>query len=441
MNDYKRLIKLSLPVLITYLSFHLIGITDMIMVGRLGKEAIASVGLAITVWIIIFLPLEFFFETVTILLSRAFGKGDRKLFKKYFYTEVIIAVLIGFVAIFLYFPLNLILGLLTKDEVVLKIASSYLFLAMLRSIPFTLAQVFSRTFIAIQRPKYVTYISLVVTALNIFLNYILIFGNFGFPRLEVVGAGIASLIASIFQAILLYLFIKRKIKPFINDDKFTLSKPIVKEIFRIGIPLAEVSFIESIAWVTFIRFISHLGVAPYASHEIAMKVKDIGFFMGYSIATVCGSLVGESMGKNDETRAKKFTNKSIVLAVVSMALFGITFFTIPDFFTSLFTRDLEVIEISRNILRVMALYQIADAIYLVFRSSLNAMKDTKFVRNIGFIGLWGLMIPSTFILVNVFKIGVIGAWIGLTFYVVFAAVVFWIRFTRKNWSKDSLELN
>jgi Na+-driven multidrug efflux pump len=119
------------------------------------------------------------------------------------------------------------------------------------------------------------------------------------------------------------------------------------------------------------------------------------------------------------------------MAVGIMGIFGLIFFIFPEYLVRMFSNDKEVRETAVIVLRIMALYQISDAVFIVFKGVLNGVNDTKYVRNMILIGSWFIMVPVSFLLAVALKMGVLGAWLGLTAYVTVIALFYWKRFQDK----------
>jgi Na+-driven multidrug efflux pump len=176
-----------------------------------------------------------------------------------------------------------------------------------------------------------------------------------------------------------------------------------------------------------------------AAHEIGMKIKDIAYLPGSAIGVVAANLAGNHIGSGDYSSMRKDTETAMKLAVIIMGIFGIIFLLIPGQLINFFSKDPEVHSLGVIVLRIMAVYQIADAVFIVTRGTLNGINDTKFVRNMVLIGSWGIMVPVAFLFTNVLKAGVGGAWIGLTLYVVVIGTIYFIRLRKKNWATDEVK--
>ena len=434
MDRFLKVLKLSWPIILSYLSYHVLGITDLLMVGRLGKDALAAVGIALTVFWLLAMPLEGFFDSSVILLSKAYGAGKLEEFKKYLYHELALAALAGLVGTIFYIPLSFGLTFLTASDAVLQQARSYLWITMIGLVLYSVNWVLTKFLMAIHENKKIALLSNFIVFINIGLNYILIFGKLGMPALGVTGAALASLLSRIIQFICLGIYSFELIKQLLKEiPKVSYDKSTVKEIIALGRPIAETNLMEIGSWTLFVGFISRLGVESMAAHEIAMKIKDVAFLPGLALAGVTTTLVGQSIGKDNEKEAREYCYTATWIAMMIMGSFSIVFLLGPNLLVGLFTKDKEVLKISTGILRIMAMYQVIDAVFIVFRGGLNGMGDTRFVRNIILIGGWVVMVPLAYVFTNILNFGVAGAWISLTLYVGLAGGVMLHRFITRDW--------
>ncbi len=431
-EKYRILTKLSMPVMISYLAYQLLGFTDILMVGQLGKDAITSVGLALTFFFFIFFPVDGLLESVTILIAKNYGKKDLIMVKKIFKNALVVCVAAGLIAMIAYIPMSFILDKMSQTDEIAKNSKIYLLLSLFGIIPQCATGIINRLFLGCGKTKPIAIFSNMIVIINIILTYCLVFGKLGFPQMGVAGSALGTLIAKLIgfiMAFIYYLKIRRKI---LNvNEKVKISSNTIKEIMKTGYPVAQTNFIEITAWTVFIAVINKYGSSSMAAHEIGMKIKDIAYLPGSALGIVVTNLAGNFLGEKDYEKVKEYTYAAVKSAVFIMGIFGIIFFIFPHFLVSMFTKDKEVLELGSHILRIMALYQITDAVFIVFKGVLNGINDTKYVRNYILIGSWVIMVPISFILAVVFKLGVIGAWVGLTIYVTVIGMFYFARFRKR----------
>lgn len=440
MKRYKKVISLSWPIILSYISFHILGIADLAMVGTLGKQAVASVGVALNVFMFIALPLEGFFDSTTILLSRALGANQMMNFKKYLVHELFLGALAGILGILLFFPLKFVVQFLSPNQEVFTGASTYLLITLCGLLPHMVFWVLMKFLMSIHKNKRIAAFSNLMVVINIILNYALIFGKWGFPALGIKGSAVATLVTRSFMAVVFGIYCYYVSRKMLNEKHpARLEKSIFKEIFSLGVPISQANLLEIGSWTFFVRTISGLGVAPLAAHEICMKIKDVAFLPGLALSSVATTLVGRSIGEGNEKEAKSYGYTSAWLSIFVMGAIAVFFITVPRYLLGIFIREKEVIDIGVALLRIMAMYQIMDAIFINFRGALNGVGDAKFVRKMILIGGWFIMLPIAYLFTNILHFGVSGAWIGLTSYVTITGFIMCARFIKTKWLADKAE--
>jgi Na+-driven multidrug efflux pump len=218
------------------------------------------------------------------------------------------------------------------------------------------------------------------------------------------------------------------------NHKLKISKEYFFRIFKLGLPLAQTTLIEVTSWTIFVSWIGRLGTASLASHEIALKIKDFLLIPGHAIGSVTTSLISENLARKSEVEAKENSLASIKILMSLMGGIGIILFIFSNQLVALFIDNPQIISKSSTLLKIMALYQIVDAIFIISRASLVAAEDVKFVRKVFLLGGWGFMLPLVYMMINILNWNVNGAWIGFTIFIALCATIFSIRFFRTKWS-------
>ncbi|HEX9655063.1 MAG TPA: MATE family efflux transporter [bacterium] len=430
----REMIGLAWPITLSFLSYHIMGIIDVLMVGQLGKESVAAVGLGLTFFWLTVMPCEGFFDSALILFSRAVGQNRSAEFKNYLFYEIVACFGVSLLCLALYLPVSWAMRFATDSELVLEQARMYMLINVVSLPAYFASWIMGRFLIAIKKNRVTALYSNIAVVLNIVLNYLLIFGKFGFPALGVAGAALATVLARIVFMLLMMRYSWREAKNIFSPaDKIDRDWIYLKKIIALGSPLAQTNLIEVAGWTVFVAWIGRLGTVPLASHEIALKIKDFLLIPASSIASVTTSLVGEAVGKRDQIEAKKIAYTAAGLTVGLMGGYGIILLVFPKFLVGLFINDAEVFETGATLLRIMALYQVMDAIFITGRAALTAVEDVRFVRSWTLIGGWLVMLPTVYCFSRFLNWGVYGAWAGFTTFVALCGVVFAVRFVRGDW--------
>lgn len=429
MNRQTRIIKLTGPLLLSFISYHILGVTDLLMVGQLGTSAIAGVGVALTLLWFLIVPMEGLFNSTLIFLSRFFGEKNFATMRRYLKAELVLAGVVGVLLLALMVPMSWLIPLYTQDAAVQGLAREYLFWSFLGLPIYLLNWVLTKFLLSIQKTKFIGISANFVVALNIFLNWVFIFGGLGVPAMGVVGSAIATLLARVVSLAVYAVYSAVQARRIFPAERVRGSRrTLLKDILSIGFPMSMANLIEIAGWVVFVGFIGRLGTASLATHEIGLKIKDVAFLPGYALGEISTNLVGESLGKGEPKEARAYVNVALRLAVIVMGVFGLLFFFFAEWLAGLFTQDPEVIKLAGGLLRIMALYQMFDAILIVFRGALNGLKDIKYVRNVILVAWWVVLLPLAWLFAYVLNWGVAGAWLAFLGFAVFAGFLVATRF-------------
>ncbi|MFN3659850.1 MAG: MATE family efflux transporter [Brevinematales bacterium] len=435
-EEYKRLLRLALPVIVGFLAFHVLGIVDVIMVGRLGQEALAAVGLANTLFFFLIAPLEGFLGAALIVLPALVAQKATTKLRSAVETLSLVSFLLGGL-VFVSFPfLSWYLGTMSSDEMVLRLAREYLLIRVAGGFFWTLSLLWYRVFLALEKNALVALFSYIVVAINIVGNWLLIFGVGPFPVMGVAGAAFATLFAQLVNVVLMVSFGWKSLVSCEKGDVFSWT--FVKEFTIVGWPMGMTYLIEIVAWTLFVTLIAKLGTMAVATHEIALKIKDISLLLGIAIAHVITQQVSFFIGQKKPEEACRVVKKGAEINAFIMGVIGIVYWFFPGVLVGFVSQDKALVESSTKLLRFMALYQIADALFITYRAGLEGLGKTVLIRNVSLFLDYLLWLPLAWVGTFLFGWGVIGAWLGLTVTVVVLAGVFFRVFFREVWKAESL---
>jgi MATE family multidrug resistance protein len=270
-------------------------------------------------------------------------------------------------------------------------------------------------------------------AVNIILNYFLIFGKFGFPEMGVTGAALSSLISRIIMLFVWFLVVrkKEKFKTTLQDlsTKY-IDKLMLNRLLGLGIIMSLQMFFEVLMFTASTLMMGAIGEVQQAAHQIALNIITITFMIssGFSIAATIR--VGYYLGKKDFTELKHAGNASIILAALFMLLSGIFLVLFRNFLPPIYIQDLEVIGYATSMLIFAAIFQIPDGIQVSAVGALRGLQDVKIPTLLSFISYGVFGIPIALILSFQFNMGFKGVWIGLIVGLVLNAALNTRRFNR-----------
>jgi len=432
---FREIIYLAIPAVGEMTLYMMIWIFDTMMIGKYGGElAVSSVGLSTEIIysffnIIIAVGVS---TALTSLISRAIGSKDYKKAETIANAGIKIAVVLAFIFFsLLFFVPGKILNLAGATKEMLPLATRY---AKISSFSFFLLTISSTTngvFRGVKDTKTSLYVAGSINIVNLFLDYVLIFGNLGFPEWGITGAAVAT-VAGNFMGILLQWSRLKKL-PFKISLFSYISKKDIWEIIRFAVPsgLQEANF--SLSRLLGLTFILSLGTTAFAANQIGIAIEAISTMPGWGVAIACTALVGHSIGENKANKSQEYTLYSIIIASIFMGVLAFFFFFIPKTLISFFInkQEIDVIRIGAICLQVAAFEQIPIAFVTVLGSYFKGIGNPKIPFYVSFFTNWFLRIPVAFYLISILKLPVHIFWIITTFQWLLESIVLYYLY-RKN---------
>ncbi len=434
----KKVINLAYPVVLGMISRTIMGLVDVAMVGRLGAPQLAATGLGVHL-ILLFI---YSFGTINIgvqaMTSRRYGE------RKYLScgnivhgTVLVISVigLLGSAAGYLFG--SSVFKYLTSDPEVLEYGSSYVSIRFIEMFAIALTGLHRGFFDGIGKTKIYMKSMIVMNLLNIVLNYVLIFGMFGFPRLEVTGAALGSTISSYIGAAMFLSFAFTKE----FKEKYSLYKSIkpdlelVKSLFRLSLPTIIQHYIIFAGFLTFLKIVGMISTISLAASNIGINILSVSFMPGFGIGIAAATLVGQNLGAKKPDYAEKMASESLKLGVIFMGFLGILFLIFPGFIMRIFTPDPEIISEGITILRICGVVQFIDAVGIVLSNVLKGAGMTRYIMVADAICIWVIFVPASYLLGLILGFGNAGAWLGMALYVTAFAIVTYIPFKKGVWKE------
>jgi putative MATE family efflux protein len=431
----REIVRLALPVIAGMISHTTLNIVDTAMVGRLGDVSLAAVGLGsffILVAVLVFGALSIGTQAVT---SRRLGENRPEEYPRIVANSLLLALGVGLAASAAgYFLTPWIFSLLSGDPEVVATGIPYLEIRFLGL--FTMVMIFTlRGFVfGIARVRIDMAVSISVNLLNILLNWVLIFGKLGFPRLEVRGAALASVISTIVGLVFYLALVHRRILTRISRRAGLLSSEIVSTIVRISAPRAAQS-ISIVGFIVFLSFIGRIGVSELAISNIIFKAFNLSFMIGMSVGVASATLVGKSLGEGSGSLASRYGWRSALIGSILMGIVGTLFMFFPRQIMGLFSSSPGTVELGVTAFRLLGAFQLVDGVGIVLSRTLQGAGSTMYVMICEVICVWFVMIPFSWLAVERFGASMTVAWIGLYLYmIVFSLMMAW-KFHEGGWKK------
>ncbi|HKJ80277.1 MAG TPA: MATE family efflux transporter, partial [Prolixibacteraceae bacterium] len=286
-------------------------------------------------------------------------------------------------------------------------------------------------FEGIGNTKIAMQITLIANAINLVVNYILIFGKFGFPELGLNGAGIGTLVSRLVMPVLFLVYvynIPRFWSYFVEGNKLPLLKSKVVELFRIGIPIAFQLIVEVFTFSTGAILMGWLGEIPLAAHQVAIGLAGFTYMISLGVSQATTIRISHQMGVKDYSALKMAAFASTHLVLVFMLTMGLIFITLRSQLPLLFTNDAEVVQIAAQLLIVAAIFQLFDGLQVIMLGTLRGMADVKIPMVFAFVSYLLVGIPTSYIFAFVLNVGPMGIWFGYLVGLGCAGILFYFRF-------------
>jgi len=427
--------QLAYPVIIGQLGIIMMGVVDSLMVGKLGASPLAAAALGNGMAFIIMIIGIGVSYAVTPLVAIAVGAGKMEDCGVYFRQSLLVNSFFSIIiAIIIYFAADLIQYLDQPEDVQIQ-ATSYMKILGLSAVPLLLFQSYKQFIegLSVMRPAMI--ITLIANLVNAFTNWLLIFGNWGFPALELDGAGWATFASRLFMALALMGFVMNNkfFKRYdVSFNYKSINWPVIKKILSLGLPSGFQYFFEVGAFAFAVVMVGWLGTAQLAAHQIALNLASISFMAVLGISVAGSIRVGNAVGMKDitETRRAGFTASFLGASIMFCA--GIIFILGRNFLPTLYVNDEVVISYASSLLVIAALFQLSDGTQAVGIGILRGLTDVKIPTAITFIAYWIVGLPVGYLLGFTLELGVQGVWIGLLLGLTTSAILLTLRFNSRS---------
>lgn len=425
----RRLFVIAYPVMLSHLGHIAVGVADSMMVGQLGAVPLAAVSLANSIFVLALMFGIGISYGLTPLVASADGKGQTERIGRLLKHSLLINIIFGaglFCVVVLAIPF---LYQLDQPPAVVSLATPYLWVVGSSMLPFMFFQGYKQLIEGLGHTRQAMVITLIANVVNVGLNYVLIFGKFGFPEMGLVGAGWATLISRIFMALCMVVFFYRS-KLFLAYQKTTkgFKKKIVRKLLSLGVPMGFQYIFEVGAFSGAAIMIGWIGANALAAHQIAINLASVSYMVASGFAAAATVRVGNQLGQGYVGAMRSAGFISFGLVMIMMLGFAIIFMAGQHFFPSLYVRNEEVIEIAASLLVIAAFFQLSDGIQVVGLGTLRALEDVKIPTLITLIAYWVIGLPGGYILAFHFNMGVKGIWWSLFAGLTTAAVLLSFRF-------------
>lgn len=430
-SEFKNNIKLATPIMMGSLGHLLVGLIDDIMVGRLGPVELAATSLGNSlVFIALSIGIGFSFA-ITPLIAESDGEGNQKKGRSIFQHGIILMTILGISMYVLLLLIKPVLYYLDQPEEVVVLAIPYYEIVALSMIPLMIFQGFKQFTDGLSQTKYAMYATILTNIVNVILNFALIYGIWIFPRLELVGAALGTLISRVVMVIFICVVLikKEKFSIYIQLLKIhELNKKIFKKIMNLGFPTALQMLFEVGLFTASVLLAGTLGAFSQAANQIALKLAATTFMIAVGIGVAATIRVGNQKGLKNYLELRRIAFSNFLLVLIIMSSFSIGFILLKDILPWGFTDNSEVIRIASGLLIIAGLFQLSDGLQAVVLGGLRGLQDVNIPSVLTFIAYWVIGFPVCYYLGRFTELGTFGIWIGLFTALTCSALMLFFRF-------------
>ena len=431
-GELKVILGLGLPMAATQLVQFFVYTIDVIMIGRVSADALAASSLGLVVMFLLWMIGSGPVAAVTPLISQALGANQND------YDDVRYSVRMSLWVVMLMTPL-IILGVMFtepvliffgQDPVISKMAGEYV-LMLSFGMPFALGVMCLRNFLAALNKTTIPLLLVIIsTALNAVFNYLLIFGNWGFPRLELLGAGIASSLVYFVSFLLFvaYVSLDKEAKVFrLFKDFFKIKWDRMKELVRLGWPISVSTVFEGMLFNACVLLMGVIGKAEIAAYQIAMNVGALAFMLPWGLSMAGAVRAGLAAGARNHAAVKRVCVITICLCVATMATIAVIVTIMPTGITALYlennTENETVFNYVVIFLPLAAAFMLSDAVQVASNQLLRALKDVRAPMFMTGFCYWVVGFPVAWYLGLKTSVGPNGIWYGLLISLTVASIL------------------
>ncbi len=439
-KEFSYNLKLSTPVILGLLGHTLVGMIDNIMVGKLDPINLAAVSLGNS-YIFVAMSLGIGFSAaITPIVAEAHSERNNEKLKTSFINGFILCLFLG---VFLYGSILLLKGTLIyldQPQEVVRLALPYIDIVAISLIPLLLFQALKQFVDGLSKTIYPMYATVLANIINVIINYILIFGMLGFPKLGIIGAAIGTLISRfIMFSFLFYMLMNKEIiYDYISDLKsFVYNRFMIKKILSLGFPTSLQMFFEVGLFTSAIWLSGLLGEIPQSANQIVLNISSMTFMVASGLSVSAAIRAGNQKGLKNYKELERISLSILLLGICFASIFSLVIYLLRDYLPYIYIdinnqenyfENIRIVSIASKLFIIVAIFQLVDSAQVIVLGTLRGMQDVKIPTIIVFIAYWIIGFPISFILGDESLMAESGIWIGLLSGLTFSSLFLYLRF-------------
>ncbi|MDP5085745.1 MAG: MATE family efflux transporter [Yoonia sp.] len=440
-QDHSRAIwKLGMPLILSNLAQFAIHMTDTVMLGWYDVTALAASTIAGTLFFVIFIVGGGFAQAVTPLVAAAAEERDEVQVRRVTRMGLWLSIFYGLAVTIPFFWTEDILIAIGQDAEVARLSHIYLQIVIWQMVPALIIMTLKSFLAAMEHTAIILWATIGTAVMNGFVNYALIFGNWGMPELGIKGAAIASLSVTAVTVVILVIYILRTLPQFQLFKNFWRSDTeILKRVYLLGWPIGLTSLAEGGLFAASAVMMGWIGAIELAAHGIAIQLASLTFMVHIGFSQAATVRAGRALGRKDEPSLRRGGITAIGMSALYAVVTSLIFLSIPETLVSLFIDPNEperatLLRIGASLVMVAALFQLVDGLQVLALGLLRGVQDTTVPMVMATISYWVIGLPVSYILAFPLGYGAVGLWLGLVIGLAVAAALllwrFWARSVR-----------
>lgn len=430
----RAILVLGLPLIGGHLAQMAINVTDTVMLGWYGVEALAAVTLGSTLFFVLFIFGSGFAWAVMPMVASLDAEGDEVGVRRATRMGLWLSLVFGVLALPVMVWSQPVLMALGQGDRLAADAGAYLRVAGFGIVPALLVMVLKSYLAALERTQVVLWITALSAVINGLINYALIFGNWGAPELGITGAAIASVTTQIVALVGVVLYARFALPQHALFQRLWRADwQMLVKVFRLGWPIGLTGLSEVGLFAASAMMMGWLGTIPLAAHGIAVQLAAMTFMVHMGLSNVATIRVGNAYGRRDPAHMEK---GALVVTMMSLAIAALTivlFVTLPEPLISIFMQEdepqrLQILAIGTGLLAMAALFQLVDGAQVIALGLLRGVQDTRVPMICAALSYWAVGIPCSYLFGFVMGMEGIGVWLGLVVGLGVASVLLSARF-------------
>lgn len=447
---YKDIVRIAWPSFVELLLTQLASMVDLMMVGsmggtanpQLGTQALAAVGLTTQPKFLLMAAFVSMNTGVTALIARYKGRNDKEkanlVVRQGLLFTFCATVILSILGVVFARPMVIFMG--STEEIVTEMATQYLQIQMAGFITMALTSTITASLRAVGDSKTCMVYNLIANLVNVCFNWLLIYGNLGFPEMGVAGASLATVLGQ-FVAFVIAACVILKGNGFLKLELkrgFMPNKTILTDMLGIGFPAMVEQLLMRAGIIIYAKTVASLGTTAYATHQVCMNIQALSFMTGQAFAVSATTLMGQSLGKRRTDMAQAYTSRTRTVGFVVSMILAAVFVLFGKNIVGLYNSDPEIIRIGGHIMLIVALLQPFQGSQFIIAGGLRGAGDTKTTAIITFVTVLLVRPITAMVLVNA-GFGLYGAWAALAADQILRTALVFARYESGKWKTIKLK--